>query len=181
MNWEEGDTFVADDLSTTEAIRQLFDLYADDVYRIARFTLGCHEDAKDAVQEIFLRVVKSYDGFRREANAKTWLLRIARNYLTDIIRKRQTERNYLKDYQPPYLGDETNSAEIAIELEQALLQLKHNYRTVFVLRHVQHLTTDEIANVLGWSNARVRTTLHRAILQLRSLLDESDTEVGDRR
>lgn len=161
-----------------EAIRVLFQLYADDIYRFARLSLGRHEDAKDAVQEVFLKAFRAYGSFRHDANSKTWLLSIAKHHLTDVIRRRQTERNYLASFELPEWRGEAVSVETLMVLEQSLLALKPNYRHAFVLRHVENFTVDEIAQLLGWSNAKVRTTLHRAIVKLRAMLSTSTEEAG---
>ncbi len=154
----------------------MFELYANDLYRYVRLTLGGHE-AMDVVQEVFLRAFRSWDTFRHDANEKTWLFTIARNYIFDLLRKKRTETNFLQNYDPPFAKDETATVETFIVLEQALTHLKKTYRHVFVLRHVENLTVQETAQVLGWSESKVRTTDHRAIGQLRKLLDPGAKEV----
>lgn len=64
-----------------EDIRSLYEQYANDIYRYARLTLGDSSVAKDVVQEVFLRAFRSWEQFRSEANPRTWLMSITRNYL----------------------------------------------------------------------------------------------------
>lgn len=158
--------------SAKEGIHSLFDLYANDIYRYARFTLQDHAEAKDVVQEVFLRAFRQWDRFRHESSYKTWLLSITRNYMYDVLRKRKTQSNYLDAYTPPYHSDPTTTTDDLIVLEQSLAKLKDAYRHVIVLRHVEGLSVHEVAQILDWSEGKVRTTLHRALKQLRS-------EMGD--
>jgi RNA polymerase sigma-70 factor, ECF subfamily len=161
-----------------EAIRSLYELYADDIYRYARLTLGPSWDEYDVVQEVFLRAFRSWDEFRQDANGKTWLMRIARNYMFDLLRKKRTERNFLSTYEIPTARDDDALVETVVEVEHALSQLKDAYRQVIVLRHIENLSVQGTGDILGWSEAKVRTTTHRAMAKLRQLLDPHLEEVN---
>ncbi|MGZ4164914.1 MAG: RNA polymerase sigma factor [Tumebacillaceae bacterium] len=158
--------------SAKEGIHSLFDLYANDIYRYARFTLQDHAEAKDVVQEVFLRAFRQWDRFRQESSYKTWLLSITRNYMYDLLRKRKKHSTFLDTYTPPYFSDPTSTTDDLIVLEQSLAKLKDAYRQVIVLRHVEGLSVSQVAEILDWSEGKVRTTLHRALKQLRD-------EMGD--
>ncbi len=167
-----------DELSTEEIIHSLFEQFANDVFRYARLTLGNAHDAKDVVQEVFLRAYRGWSDFRHDANEKTWLMQIARHYLVDLIRKRQTERTYLTSYEPPIMVNQQISIETMMMLEQTLATLNPAYQHVFVLRHIQQFTVIETAEILGWTQAKVRTVDHRAIYKIRQLMGDERTEVG---
>ena len=158
-----------------EAIRELFLLYANDVFRYARLVLGSHTEAKDVVQDVFLKAFRAWGDFRQESKGRTWLLHITRNHVFDLLRRKRTERNYIESYQMPVLRDETVSVEILMVLEASLLKLKPTYRDVFILRHVEELTVTETAQILNWSEGKVRTTDYRALAKLRELM-QSDVE-----
>lgn len=162
-----------------EDIRSLYEQYANDIYRYAWLTLGDSSVAKDVVQEVFLRAFRSWEQFRSEANPRTWLMSITRNYLFDLLRKKRTERRVVSDYREiETVTDSSPSIDTRIMLEDALSRLKETYRAVFVLRHVQHHSIDETAQIMGWTPGNVKTTDRRAIAQLRTILGFDSEEVN---
>ncbi|MDQ0190082.1 RNA polymerase sigma factor [Alicyclobacillus cycloheptanicus] len=165
--------------SLNESIEQLFELYADEIYRYARYAAPKSADAKDVVQEVFLRAIRSWDSFRQDANPRTWLFQIARNYIYDLLRKKRVEQTYLERHKPD-LSKVSVSLETLVELEEAVAQLSHDKRQVFTLRGIQAMSVRETAEILGWTEAKVKTTLHRAIQDLRRSLDEpTGTKEGE--
>lgn len=153
------------------SIEELYRLYADDVYEFAYYSLGSSHDAKDAVQEVFLRAMQSSDQFRNESTTKTWLLRIARNYVYDEYRKKRTKNNYVP---PPEHSEETD-VEMNMELTSALSVLSPSYRQVLVLRYLFDLSSKDVATILRWSHSKVRVTQHRALKALKSLLEGGES------
>lgn len=162
-----------------DEIRSLYDLYASDIYRFARLTLGDPERARDVVQETFLRAFRSWDKYRKDSSSKTWLMSIARNYVFDLLRKNRTERQFLSNHiHTDRIPDQSESVETMILLEGALSQIKDTYRQVFVLRHVHELSVQETARILNWSTSKVKTTDSRAIAKLNEILSEGLGEVN---
>ncbi|ARU62240.1 hypothetical protein CBW65_15415 [Tumebacillus avium] len=161
--------------SKQEAIEGLFALYADEIYRYARYTLQDHAEAKDVVQEVFFRAFQRWDSFRHDSSYKTWLLTIARNYMYDLLRKKKTRLRVLTQW---FTRQEDIHPLAGVEermvLEESLALLKESYRQVIILRHVQELSVAETAEVLGWTEGKVRTTLHRALHKLRELTEGDD-------
>lgn len=164
---------MAQRLTAEEAVEELFELYADEIFRYARLMLQDDYLAEDIVQEVFMRVLRSWDKFREEANAKTWLWSIARNCLYDVFRKRKRSSLYFAD---KALEDVqvTTPFQSLIELEESIYSLNENQRQVFILRCVQDLSVSDTAEILGWTEAKVKTTLHRAMTRLRMTLNEPD-------
>lgn len=161
-----------------ETIRSLYDLYSNDVYCYAKMTLGNSEDAYDVVQEVFLRALRSWGGYRGDANAKTWLMTIARNYMYDVFRKKHTERQHISRQEPPDFEDSLPSMDTLLEVEEALSQLITDYRHVIVLRYMDNMSIEQTASVLGWSEKKVRNTAHRALKKLRDILGSHSEEVN---
>jgi RNA polymerase sigma-70 factor (ECF subfamily) len=157
-------------LSAAEAVEELFHLYADDVYRYAVSVLGKPAEAEDVVQEVFIRVLKSWDKFRYESSVKTWLWSIARNCIQDVHRKRYRRKEQLTEegVLPDRLARDDD--EHIVELEDTLRGLSESYRQVVTLRLIQDLSTEDTARILGWTTAKVRTTLHRAVNALRKIM-----------
>lgn len=156
----------------TAEIRQLFFDHADSLYRYAKYAAPQSVDPRDVVQEVFVRAFRSWSSFQGESTAKTWLFRIARNYIYDLLRKQRHERAYQLRQQ---LSEQATELDSIIELEDALLRLPPSYQQVLNLRWLQDLSVADTAAVLGWSEAKVRVTFHRAKKQLQVLLlDNSD-------
>jgi len=164
-----------------EAIRSLYDLYANDIYRYALITLGDSFEAYDVVQEVFLRAYRSWGSYRKAATPKTWLMSITRNYIFDIYRKKGTERKYMSQSNPHSLElqhDEALAMDDLLDVQEALRQLPEHHRQVIILRYIENLSMQETAEILGWSITKVRNTSHRSLLKLRATLVDSHEEVS---
>lgn len=168
---------MSEQLTPKQAIHSLYQLYSNDIYRYARMMLGSSSDAYDIVQEVFLRAFRSWNSYRQDASAKTWLMSIARNYISDVHRKKRSESKYVSRQEPPEVSDMATPIEVILEVEDALSQLKDTYRQVIILRHLENYSIEETANVLGWSATKVRTTSHRAMTKLREILGANPREV----
>lgn len=163
-------------LTAQESIRSLYELYSNDIYRYARLTLGDSNDAYDVVQEVFLRAFRSWEGYRETSSPKTWLMSIAKNYMFDVFRKKRTERKVVDPSEIPEVAI-TESGGMSLEIESALSRLKDTYRQVVILRHIENYSAQETAQILNWSETKVRTTTHRAIAKLREFLGSNFKEV----
>lgn len=161
-----------------ESIRNLYDLYRNDIYRFARYTLRDSHTAYDVVQEVFVRALQSWENYRHDSNPKTWLLSIARNYMYDFLRRQRKWNEVVGRCDPPFIPNQSLSIEDAMVLEESLMALKDSYRQVFVLRHIESLSIAETADVLGWSQGKVRTTDYRAVEKLKKLVAEDFREVN---
>lgn len=167
------------------ACAECIDLHSAGVYRLALRMVGSPEEAEDIVQETFLNAFRSIDAFEGRARLGTWLYRIA--YNTALMRMRKKEPLYVS-IDPPTADDEEEvtpvqlfdwcclpeedfqSSEARSELERAILELPETLRSVFVLRELEGLSTEETAQVLNVSVSNVKVRLHRARLWLRERL-----------
>lgn len=161
-------------ITTEEVIDELFDLYSDDIYRFALYSLKNSNDAKDVVQEVFLKAFQSWENFRGNSHPKTWLLQIARNFMYDQFRKRRVEAKFIENYSLSHeLSNRPEASVTVMDLKHAIGKLQRNYRQVVTLRLIHDLSVDDTAQVLRWSAGKVRTTQHRALKQLKKLLSSS--------
>ena len=160
--------------SPNEDIETWFELYADEIYRFARYSAPKSVDPKDVVQEVFLRAYRSWNSFRDDSSPKTWLFRIARNYIYDLLRKKRREREYEMTHRIP---DASVHLDTVIELEDALSRLHPAHQQVLNLRWMQEMSVTETAAVLGWSESKVRVTFHRAKKKLQEVLQDSSDDV----
>jgi len=167
----------------------LMERYQGRVYRLA-CRLGHETDAADVVQDVFLQIYRHLRGFRGDARFSTWLYRIAANVC--LMRRRAHARRpteslnpFLPQFdsrgahaQPPAYFEETMRIEERLDREilaaaarSALARLPALYRHAFVLRDLEELTTDEVAEILRVKPATVRQRVHRARLLLRGFLN----------
>ena len=156
---------------------------------MTRRILRQEEDARDAVQDAFLAAFRSAGRFEGAARLSTWLHRIAVNAaLMKMRSRRRRPEESIEDLLPQFLedGHHVRDPREWCAPPEALLQrredrdfvrgcidrLPDEYRTVLVLRDIEELDTAETAQVLGLTEAAVKTRLHRARQALRGLLAE---------
>ncbi len=169
-----------------EAFLELLGPYERRIFVSAFSILGNEADAEDVAQEAILKAFRALGGFRQESKFSTWLTQIVINEAKMRIRK---ERRHLYeslengsqgddgDYIPRDVADWREIPSEALEnrelretLQQAIESLPAKYRAVLVLRDVEHLTIRETADVLGITEANVKTRLSRARLQSRDII-----------
>jgi RNA polymerase sigma-70 factor, ECF subfamily len=169
------------------AFEQLVERYDRKLLRIAEHITHNREDSQDAVQEAFLKAFQHLGDFREDSRFSTWLIRITVNQALMKLRKRRTTKEVSldEDFQadgdmlPREVADWApnpeelyRASELRDILIKALEELRPILRTVFVLRDIEGLTTDQAAEILDLSPAAVKARLWRARLQLRELLNE---------
>ena len=152
--------------------------YAD-AYTLAYRLVGNEEDARDVVQEAYLRAYKSLKKFREDAAFSTWLYRIVANCASTALGKRTRTRHELLDEETSVIEDvRVESDPVAHNeavaerdrLTRALEELPDALRSVVVLRDVYDLPHEAIAAELGISEANAKVRRHRARRKLRETL-----------
>lgn len=172
----------------TEAFSTLVRQYDRYIYRLALNITGNAEDAEDVLQEALLKAYTKLETFHGESRFYTWLVRIAVNEALMKLRKRGTEKTVSldepiqgddQDLMPREVEDWADNPEQRygkIELQQILKdtvnKLEPQFRTVFVLRDVEDLSTEETAELMGLSVPAVKSRLLRARLKARDLLSQ---------
>lgn len=172
-----------------ELLEELVARYEDRVYAMALRMTGNRQDAEDVLQDTFLNVVRSLDGFKGSSSFATWLYRIATNaaltrlrqqkrksqgegeFLDEVysVKQAATEGSRMTDWSAEPEGRLLDE-EARIVMEDAIGELPDIYRTVFVLRDVEGLPAAEVADILGLSVPAVKSRLHRARMYLRNRL-----------
>ncbi len=166
------------------AFSKLVERYERKIFRLAKRITQNEEDAEDVLQDSFLKAYEHIQGFQEQSKFYTWLVRIAVNESLMKLRKRRSGQVYSLD-ETVDTGEETVAREIAVWdnpeqrysqeelrgiLQQAVDGLAPIFRTVFLLRDVEELSTEETAEALGISVPAVKSRLLRARLQLRDKL-----------
>ncbi len=177
-----------------EAFAELVNRYERKIYRLAKNITQNDEDAEDVLQEAFLKAYSHLNTFQGQSKFYTWLVRIAVNEALMKLRKRKADRSVSLD-EPTDTGEDTVVREIAVWgddpeqkytreelrsiLDNAIQSLKPAFRTVFTLRDIEELSTEETAEALGISIPAVKSRLLRARLQLREKLTKLFKRKGD--
>jgi RNA polymerase sigma-70 factor (ECF subfamily) len=176
------------------AFSELVNHYERKIYRLAKNITRNDEDAEDVLQDAFLKAYTHLDNFKGDSKFYTWIVRIAVNEALMRLRKRKTDRTVPLD-EPVELGEETVAREIAVWednpeqryskeewrniLDAAVDDLKPDFRTVFVLRDIEELSTEDTAETLGISVPAVKSRLLRARLALRETLTRQFKRKGE--
>ena len=148
--------------------------YAD-TYTLAYRLTGDEEDARDVVQEAYLRAFRGLKKFRGDAQFSTWMYRITANCASTALGRRRRERHdQLADDAPlpderPYLDPQAraDASSLRDRVSEALESLPPKLRAVVVLRDIYDLPHDAIAAELGISESAAKVRLHRARRKLR--------------
>lgn len=149
-----------------------------DTYTLAYRLTGDEEDARDVVQETYLRAYRGLSRFRGDAQFSTWLYRITANCANTHLGRRVRHRHDELTEEAPVVDDRPESdpqgrAEneaLRSRLRVAIEQLPPRLRAVVVLRDVYDLPHEAIADELGISESAAKVRLHRARRRLREEL-----------
>ena len=178
----------------TQAFGELARRYESKIFRLAQHITQNREDAEDVLQETFLKAYEHLNQFQGQSKFYTWVVRIAVNQALMKLRRRKTDKSVSLD-ETIDTGEDTIVREIAAWdedpeqrfsreeigqiLESAIQGLEPPYRSVFVLRDMEDLSTEETAEALGLSVPAVKSRLLRARLQLREKLTRQFKRKGD--
>ena len=170
------------------AYRELLRRYERPVLSLVFRMVHDRTIAEDLAQDTFIKVLNNIDRYRPEFKFSSWLFKIANNVAIDHLRKRQL--NTISIDGSPHAGtaaeiaatsieladpsesalDEMEAKELGSSIERAIAQLRPEYRSCILLRHVEGRSYEEIAATLDLPLGTVKTFIHRARHQLRELL-----------
>ena len=169
---------------------QAFDIivqrYKDRLHNfLYRYTHN-HEDCEDLVQETFLRVYRSRHSYERIAKLSTWMYTIALNLAKSMYKKKQRMSliSIHADESDPddrefeitdstMLQDDQLHIKLSMqELEKALMELNEDFREAIVLRDIQQLTYEEIAEITGTAMGTVKSRINRGRIQLQEIIGD---------
>ena len=165
-----------------QLFHRLYDQFHKDVFQFLIYLVKDRSTAEDLSHEVYIRAIKSYEKFRKDASEKTWLFAIAKNVAIDHFRKLSVRSKHSLDFfdweteqlSSPQQSPEQNALfnEQTKQLFEALEQCSGDQKMVIILRYIQQLSIQETAEVLNWTESKVKTTQHRAIHKLKLLLEE---------
>ena len=168
------------------AFDEIVQRYEQRVYAVTLRMTGNPDDARDAMQEVFISALRALRSFRGDAQLSTWIHRVAVNASLDLMRKRSR-----RSTRPIEEAHETPSSDVppdeaaaraarADEVQRALLQVSEEHRAVLVLHDLQDLDYAEVAEALDIPVGTVKSRLHRARVEMARLLGHlRETEPSD--
>ncbi len=176
------------------AFAMLVERHQRQLYRLALRMTGSEADAQEVLQEAFLNAYQKLPLFRGEAQFSSWLYRIAANSALMRLRRKRRAPDTLAEQPLELAGprfsaegylepasssdwsqradEKMMSGELGAAINKAVADLPDDYRTVFLLKDVDGLSNEEIANALDLTVPAVKSRLHRARLALREKLGE---------
>ncbi len=180
----------------THLFHELIRPYERSVFAMAMSFLHNEADAEDAAQEAFLKAFRNLSAFRAEAKFSTWLISITLNEARSRLRGKKAAPMVSIDEDPDEPGhvspallrdwreipsEALERQEVRLLLQDAIAALPDNYRTVFLLRDVDDLSTNEAAAALNISAASLKVRLHRARMMLQKSLAPSLKQLNPKR
>jgi RNA polymerase sigma-70 factor (ECF subfamily) len=171
------------------AYRELVRRYERPVFSLIYRMVRDRERCEDLAQETFVKVLNALDSYRPEFKFSSWIFKIANNAAIDHLRRKELDTLSLDgapDATDPerregtslQLADPSENAlqelearELGGQIEEAIAQLRPEYRSCILLRHVEGYPYEEIAEILDLPLGTVKTYIHRARVQLRAILE----------
>ncbi|PAE27182.1 hypothetical protein CHI07_21130 [Paenibacillus sp. 7884-2] len=168
----------ADKTPQEELIIDWYDKYSEAIFRYILNIINDYQQAEDLTQDTFIKVFKYIISGKLIEYPKTFIYSTAHNITVDYIRK-QAPIKIVKDFvfhkkknKEPPIENQVLPNELYKELYKEVLSLKKSYRQVIILRKMEGFSIKESAAILNWSEAKVKTTLFRAMEVLGKKLEE---------
>ncbi len=160
------------------AFGQIYNIYAEKVYRFIFYRVNHRETAEDLVAEVFVRVLDKLPAIKRSEAFAGWLFQIARNLVIDYYRSRRPQIDLLElENILEYEDNLVDRANLGFDQQvflTALKKLSPDQQVVIKLKFIDELENHEIAKVLDKSEGAIRVIQHRAIAELKKLLNKHD-------
>lgn len=174
------------------AFNELVVTYERRVFALVFRMLGRRDEAEDLAQEVFVQVFKAIDQFRGDSKLSTWIYRIAVNlcknrtkYLSRRHANDQDDVDAMADRLPFSAAkgvsvggisrpDElVEGMQLEVVVKRAIAQIEPEFREVLILRDVEDMSYEEIAEVTGLADGTVKSRIHRARAQLRAIVEKA--------
>jgi RNA polymerase sigma-70 factor (ECF subfamily) len=173
--------------------RESFDLlyrkYHSTALQVARKIMGNEQDAEDAVQEIFARILDKIGQFRHEASFSSWLRVLAANVCKDMLRKRN--RHPVESFDSLSTAGRAEMKVSSVSQEEKLIMkellenlqekislLREDHQKLIILRYIDGLSYKKIAQLVGCSQSQVKSRLHQARKKLRRACENLRADRG---
>ena len=161
------------------AYGKIYDTYVKEIYRFIYLKVASREEAEDLTHEVFIKIWQYVkNNTQAIKNLRAFLYQTARHLTVDYYRKKksipldESQLAQAADRQAVTVIEQQFDKQQKFEnLEQALLKIKDQYREVLILKFTQDLSLSEIAKILNKSKGATRVLIHRALKELRNVLE----------
>jgi len=161
------------------AFGELYDIHVDQIYRHIYYRVGNTGDAEDLTQQVFLKAWKAIGRYRKKSVPFAgWLMTISRNLVIDFYRERKEKVSLDEKYE---VADQepgpAQLAETGVEyrkLIETIARLPEEHRRVVIMRFIEDSSYEDIAAALKKSEGAVRVIIHRALKEMRALIEEGN-------
>jgi len=165
-------------LMNTDILEQIYHRYHKNVYNYIAFRINNHFDVEELTHTVFEKAIVGWERYDPSKPAEAWLITIAKNTVTDYLRKNARRPIAPLDKAVELPSNDRSPDEILLIDEQnkdlivAMNRLKPKERQILSMRFATDLKYSEIADTMGMTSASVRLVAHRALKKLRTMLEE---------
>ena len=153
------------------ALGDIYDLYGEPIYLIARRLMACPDDAEDVVQDVFLGLPRILSTFQNRGSLEGWLKKVALRAALMRLREQRRRTNFLRRYETFLPRHSESPIDGKLSLDDALTVLPESLRVVLVLK-LEGFTHEEIGKLLGVSQSASKMRYSRACRRIRGLFDD---------
>ena len=163
-----------------KAFEELVNTYKERLYWHVRRIVLDHDDADDVLQNTFIKVYRSIDGFKGESKLYSWMYRIATNEALTFLKQKSRKLGVSNDELQEKMADTLQSDvyfegdEIQLKLQKALATLPEKQKLVFNMKYFQEMKYEEISEVLETSVGGLKASYHLAVKKIESYLTAAD-------
>lgn len=164
---EEFELIVLCKKNDSKAFEVLIKTYENKIYNLCYYILKNKDDAFDASQETCLKIYRFINKFKGDSKFSTWVYRVTYNTCLDYIKKKRDELSYedvfsIQTQAEGKVDGIIESKELKFEIKRCILNLSYDFRTVIILRDIEGLAYQEIADILDIEVGTVKSRINRA-------------------
>jgi len=160
------------------SLESIYHQHHKSVYNYIAFRINNHYDAEELANDVFVKAIQGLGGYNRNFPMEAWLIGIAKNTVTDYLRKAMRRQVIPIDSIVDLASASKQPEEVAVineqsrKLMQAMAKLRDKERQILSMKFATELKHSEIADILKISESHVSVTTHRAIKKLRKFMEE---------
>ena len=160
------------------SLEAMYHQYHKNVYNYIAFRINNHHDAEELASEVFVKAIGGWARYNHALPLEGWLIGIAKNVVTDYLRKIMKRQIFPLDNIVALMSTEKQPEEVVVlseaskNLMEAMAKLRDKERQILSMKFATELKHSEIAEILGISESHVGVTAHRAMTKLRKLMED---------
>jgi RNA polymerase sigma-70 factor (ECF subfamily) len=161
---------------------EIYKLYYKAMYNTSLRLVNDRMEAEDVMQEAFLSAFKNIQTYKEEVSFGAWLRKIVVNRSLDVLKKRRIEQTPLDEHKLAIIDEDDSeileeTRQRVAEVKQVIAELSEGYRILITLHLIEGYDHEEISEILGMTNANVRTSYSRARKKLQDMLNTKKTGI----